>query len=178
MTKRHFWLYIQDLFLTTVTATGRSARWISYWGRLWKQEQWWALVSRWWWNHSTFEISGCALWALLTQSTNTLKLLSPSHIPPVSGFEPGTFGVRSRHSTNVLLSSYENCCSETGPVQNWRPDSIFCCGNLVNTLELNKPKNPIVTPNSKFLIKLNSCVKSIKKVVLEMYPQNFEKNVG
>ena len=136
-------------------------------------------MSRRWWNHSTFEISGCALWALLTQSTNTLKLLSPSHIPPVSGFEPGTFGVRSRHSTNELLSNSENCCSETVPVQTCRPNSIFCCGNLVNTLELNKPQNLtnlFVTPNSFFLIKLNSCVKSIKKDDLEMYPQSFEKN--
>jgi hypothetical protein len=65
---------------------------------------------------SSFEISGCALWALLTQSTNTLKLPYPSHIPPVSGFEPGTFGVRSRHSTNELLSNSESCCSETVPV--------------------------------------------------------------
>ena len=39
------------------------------------------------------------------------------------------------------------------PVQTCRPNSIFCCGNLVNTLELNKPKNLkclIVTPNSNF----------------------------
>jgi hypothetical protein len=51
----------------------------------------------------------------------TLKLLSPSHIPPVSGFEPGTFGVRSRHSTNELLSNSEKCCSKTVPVHNCRP---------------------------------------------------------
>ena len=129
-TKSWVWLYIWDLIHTSVTATGRSARWLWYWGLLWKLEQWWALVSRRWGNHSTFERSGCARWALLTQSTHSIKLSSSSQSSPVSGFEPGNLGVRSRHSTNELLSNSEKYCSETVPVQTCWPNSIFYCRNL------------------------------------------------